>query len=171
MLESNNELNQKDAGYTYQTNNTGIIMNLINFFQKGLIKKIYLGMSIDDFNQTKLSKKITDTMYAFEDDDSDYVLLTSIGIEIKFSYGKIKSIGIDPNYGKFSLNGLKITRNTSLLEILEIFYKNNIKWKFNCRNKDNECEITTLNPYISIVFTFEKDDFWMSKILLSKYPD
>lgn len=121
-------------------------------------------MPIVDFNKTKLHKKVTDTIYAFEDDDSYFINSTSIGIEITFFNEKIESISIDPNYENFSLQSLKITRHTSLLDILKKYNKNKINWKFNCRNKNNECEIVTLNPHTSI-FTFEKDEFWMSKIV------
>lgn len=143
-------------------------MNLINFFKKGTIKGIYLDMPIVDFDKKKLYKKVTETVYAFEEDDSYFVTLTSVGIEIVFFNGKVESISIDPNYENFSLKNLKITRNTSLLDILEKYNENNIDWKFNYRDKYNECEVVTLNPYISIIFTFEKDNFWMSKIILSK---
>ena len=141
-------------------------MNIVEFFKKGQIKKIYLGMSIKEFKNKKIYRKVTEKVFAF-DDESEFIFYTSIGIEVRFISQKIVSISIDPNYGNFKIDKLELSRATSLEKILKVFYKNNIVWRFNVREKRNECEVVTLDPNISIIFTFDKNDFWISKIYLS----
>ena len=141
-------------------------MNIVNFFKTGKIKSIYLGMPIKDFKKKKIYNKITDKISAF-DDESEFIFYTSIGIEIRFLSEKVDGISVDPNYGNFKIDNLKLSSNTSLEEILNFYHRNNIEWEFKFRVKRNECEVVTLDHNISIIFTFDKNDFWMSKIYLS----
>lgn len=143
-------------------------MNIINLFKKGSIEKIHLDMPLVEFEQTKLSKEVTEKIDAFDDEFPEFILYTSLGIEIRFFSSKIESISIDPNYKHFALNNLKINRNTSLTDLIKSYHKNDIQWKFNSRDKENECEVITTQPKVSIIFTFDKDEFWMSKIKLCK---
>ena len=141
-------------------------MNIVDFFKKGKIKGIYLGMSIKDFKKKKIYNKITDKISAF-DDEYGFIFYISIGIEIGFFFQEVNSTSIDPSYDNFKINKLEISRKTSLEEILKFYYRNTIEWAFKFREKRNECEVVTLDHNISIIFTFDKNDFWMSKIYLS----
>lgn len=143
-------------------------MNIINYISTGYIEKIHLGMSLDDFNETKLSIKVTDTIYLCEEIKNDeFIYYTHCGIEISFTFDKISSISIDPSINNLKIGKLKIDRHLRLSDLITCYYANNILWKFKHRNYGNECEVITSSG-VSVIFTFDEDEFWISKFRLNK---
>lgn len=140
-------------------------MNLVKFFKTGKIKKLALGMNLNDFYQTKISQQVSDIIYA-DDTHSEVIFHTQKGIQIRFSAGKIASISLDPNYPKFKLGNVKLTPCLTLNELIKFYDKHEIDWDFVPREFEKECEVITKNPKISVIFCFKKGYVAMPNIQL-----
>ena len=143
-------------------------MNIINFILKGVIKDIYIGMGLQDFNKVALSKKVTDTAYLCEETKAmEFMHAISVDIEIRFLFDKIASIPVDPRYDNVRINDLKLTSNLSLNKLINCYHDTDIKWRFACRDYDNELELITESG-VSVIFTFEQEGSKISKFRLQK---
>lgn len=140
-------------------------MNLVKFFKTGKIKKLALGMNLNDFYKTKISQQVSDMIYA-DDTHSEVIFHTGKGIQIRFSAGKIASISLDPNYPKFKLGNVKLTPCLTLNELIKFYDKHEIDWDFVPREFEKECEVITKNPKISVIFCFKKGYVAMPNIQL-----
>lgn len=140
-------------------------MNLVKFFKTGKIKKLALGMNLNDFYQTKISQQVSDMIYA-DDTHSEVIFHTQKGIQIRFSAGKIASISLDPNYPKFKLGNVKLTPCLTLNELIKFYDKHEIDWDFVPREFEKECQVVTKQPKISVIFCFKKGYVAMPNIQL-----